>query len=484
MTTTALPAFAQELTPAQALALIEQAAVSMNVDFKLRNQRVEGDAIVADGFKYTADEEVGLFTFTGGPIALRPSADDYDVEIDWPEQSSIRIDSREGELESLTFGVEMLGTDYRFRIADGAQRDADGVPELIDYTFDVESFAMTLLEFEEAVGEDPVDFDLNVLLSELGSVGTWAADGDQSMSGSIGSMVTEFFVDAVDGRSRSSSRSEGLSFALDTAGPLIRGETETIGPDDVLRFSFSSSGSQGSAEFGGPDGNFSYQTSSGGTAFAVGVGDGRFDFEAGASALNADIAFDMLPVPGAAFAVEEMSLDISGPILPSDEAQAASLSLGLERLTVSDTLWGLFDPQAVLPRDPATLIAEISAEIDLQEDLGGMMEMDQPPFMPRSIQIERLEADAVGAALMASGAFDFIVDGFEPIPVGKATVEVSGINQLMENLTQIGVITSSDLLPVRMMLGVFMQPNGDDSYFTEIEAAADGLISANGVPFQ
>ena len=118
----------------------------------------------------------------------------------------------------------------------------------------------------------------------------------------------------------------------------------------------------------------------------------------------------------------------------------------------------MFDPAGTLARDPANIDFALTAMVDVNEQLGSEMAFDQSPIVPKSVEIERLDVDAVGAALAAQGAFDFIMEGFQPVPVGQATVEVSGINQLMTALTEIGVLTSGDLLPVRMMLGVFMQP--------------------------
>ena len=48
-------------------------------------------------------------------------------------------------------------------------------------------------------------------------------------------------------------------------------------------------------------------------------------------------------------------LNFEFPVQQSDEVQPFGLGFNLTDFTMSDVLWGIFDPAGALPRDPATI---------------------------------------------------------------------------------------------------------------------------------
>ena len=60
------------------------------------------------------------------------------------------------------------------------------------------------------------------------------------------------------------------------------------------------------------------------------------------------------------YAAESGSFDLQFPVLKSDTAQPFKLAYSLAGLTMGDEIWALFDPEAKLPRDPASLDIDVA----------------------------------------------------------------------------------------------------------------------------
>ena len=57
------------------------------------------------------------------------------------------------------------------------------------------------------------------------------------------------------------------------------------------------------------------------------------------------------------------------PVAVSEEPQDAALALRFLGLTISDQIWGMFDPAGVLPRDPATLVIDVAGKANWLVDV-------------------------------------------------------------------------------------------------------------------
>jgi hypothetical protein len=71
-----------------------------------------------------------------------------------------------------------------------------------------------------------------------------------------------------------------------------------------------------------------------------------------------------------------------------------------------------------------------------------------------------------------------------PRPDGKVTVNIKGVNQLVDNLIALGILTDDDAMGFRMGLGMFARPGaGPDELVSEVEFK-DGGLFANGMQLQ
>ncbi len=185
-----------------------------------------------------------------------------------------------------------------------------------------------------------------------------------------------------------------------------------------------------------------------------------------------------------------------GAVFPTAKDTRSPVEYGfyLRDLKLNDGLWSLFDAAGVFPRDPITLELKLTGDAELGFDLlttdpEDWEELENPGKI-YGLNLDTLLVQAVGAKLTGSGAFTFdnddleTLDGF-PRPMGSALFNLVGANALLDKLPQTGLIKAEDLLPVRMMMGMFTQPgDGEDSLKTEVEVNEQFHVLVNGVRMQ
>lgn len=197
-----------------------------------------------------------------------------------------------------------------------------------------------------------------------------------------------------------------------------------------------------------------------------------------------------IPVPASKITLDEAALRFEMPIAASDEPQDFTFLLSYRGFAIPDTIWGLFDPKAVLPRDPATVVVDLSGEarwlIDIMSPEAAAM--SAPPGELTALTLNGLEFSAAGASFTGSGGFTFdntdlaTFDGM-PRPEGDLNLKMVGANGLMDNLIQMGILPQEEAMGFRMMIGMFARPgDGEDELVSEIQVDGEGKILANGQP--
>lgn len=182
--------------------------------------------------------------------------------------------------------------------------------------------------------------------------------------------------------------------------------------------------------------------------------------------------------------------DMQLPLGQGSGQQDARLAFNLTDLVLSDTIWSLFDPAAVLPRDPATIAIGLDAKVtpffDLldPEQQQAMMMADLPGEL-NSLTLAMLNLSVAGAQVTGEGAFSFDNSDLEtfnglPRPEGAVTFAINGVNGLIDKLIQMGLIPAEDAMMPRMMMGMFTTPVGDDMLTSVVEVNSDGHVLANG----
>lgn len=202
-------------------------------------------------------------------------------------------------------------------------------------------------------------------------------------------------------------------------------------------------------------------------------------------AAGAEIPFDL------SAKMAQLGMDYKMPVTASEAPQDFTVAFNLGDLTVGEELWSLFDPAAVLPRDPATIDVNLTGQTTVFQDFlnfAKMMELsnDEVPLELNALTIKNFLISAAGASLSGTGDFAFNNDDLTsfdgmPAPSGSAELQISGANGLIDKLIQMGLIAESDAMGARMMMGMLAVPgDGDDTLKSKLEITEDGQVLANG----
>lgn len=110
-----------------------------------------------------------------------------------------------------------------------------------------------------------------------------------------------------------------------------------------------------------------------------------------------------MPFPLAA-EMDEMRLGLEMPVSASETPVDAQAELTLAGFTASDEVWSLFDPAGILPRDPATVMLDLSAKVTPSVDLLDPAQIealagDTPPGELNALTLNTLTIAAAGAQI-------------------------------------------------------------------------------------
>lgn len=223
-------------------------------------------------------------------------------------------------------------------------------------------------------------------------------------------------------------------------------------------------------------------------AFALGP-DGM-KYQGALDAVEGAFTFSDLPMP-ISYSVAETTFDVQMPVLKSDEPAPFKLAYSIGGLTLADGIWDMFDPQKVMPRDPASLDIDITGMLRLAMDLfdpalaqaAEAAGANAPaPLEPTEISLNKIALSAVGASFDSSGELRVPEGGDKTQPVGTLNARLDGVNALIDRLVQLGVVGSDEVAGYRMMLAMFARPapEGGDALVSEFEFREGGEIFANG----
>lgn len=213
--------------------------------------------------------------------------------------------------------------------------------------------------------------------------------------------------------------------------------------------------------------------------------------EAAVESFVIDYLFEKLPFPIKAKVVSANGR-FNIPLLQAAEDQEFDYALSLNAVTLGDEIWNQFDPDGKLPRTPADITIDLTGKAKLFVDLLDFNAMTK--VIDEGIKFGELSALTInnfdmavaGSSLISSGAFTFDNTDFDtfdgiPAPSGTATMHFAGVNAVIDNLIDIGLLGSEEALGLRMGLGMFTVLGDDkDTLVSEIKITPEGQVSANG----
>nr|WP_162623893.1 DUF2125 domain-containing protein [Paracoccus saliphilus] len=482
-----------DVTPAQVWENLRQSYEDMGYRVQVGEEQVSGDTLTLNNITLrSASADAADATFTLPGLVLQQQGGDVRSVVESPMTVQMRDTDPDGE--EVGFALTIT--------APGNEIISSGSPEAMEHRYTMPTLTMEGRALD-AVNETPVKVTVTDIQGRQTS--SQAADGSSQQSTQATAAAADLSITA-EGPSEVEGASEATdSFAatLSIKDLAISGTSSAPGgdvdfasqPEAALAAGFAA---QGTFTMGALSGSFQSSTadeeglaqdSEGSFAadkasVAVAISDDGLTYEASAADVETQITSSEMPFP-LAYAVEENSFRLAFPTVASQEEQPFAFSYTLKGLTLDDAIWQSFDPEGALSRDPANLTLDLEgmavlAQSFLNPDFAEGEETPQMPMSPRSLTINDLSLNALGANAELDGQLTFGDDPSQP--VGTITGTFSGINGLMDNLVAMGIVPQEQLMGARMMLAMFARPveGQPDQLQTELKFVEGGSIYANG----
>lgn len=433
----------------------------------------------------TLEDEAGEVAIALGTVTLTQRGDVVDVTFE--ERIPIRFDLAVEEGDRAT-GV----VDYTH---EGLEMEVGGSALAPLYSYSADTLGLSLAELRAGgrpLGRDRIRADLTLSdvsgssASEIGSV------RDMTQSLRAASLDYDIYAEGDDGAvAQVAGGMAGLEVSAESDLPLAVSRALGAAPllPGTALFDLRHDG--GELTFNATDDgeSFAYAAASEGGRLGIDLDGARLGYDTRAEGVTIQMLSSDLPVP-LALAAEGTGFALSGPVRPTEEAQPFDMSFALEGFEMADVLWNLFDPGAVLPRDPATLEVALSGAMRQLFDLfdegqAEALEEAETPAEIETLSLDRLFLEAAGVLLTGTGGFTFdnadleTFDGI-PAPDGRIALELTGANQLIDRLVEMGVIPADQAMGARMMMSMFARPAGDDVLTSTLEVRPNGQVLANG----
>ena len=371
---------------------------------------------------------------------------------------------------------------------------ASGTPDAIAYDYAADTLSLVLGEIVSPPpedGEEAQEFDLT------GEMTLTAVSGQTTGEEGAGSFAADLLSLDVSG---SEAETPG-SFALTASAENVTSDSTGgvgifAGPEAMVALLESDETLTSSLGYG----PFTYEITvedpesgdmriTGGadrSGVTATLGDGGIDYTGGTEGGRFALSGSAIPLPEVTAEMERSEWAFRMPLAETEAAQPFGLTLGFDGLTIGEGVWSMFDPAGQLSRDPASLKLALSGlgrwDVNIFAPDADAQITGGTPGEVESLSIDEIALDLLGVVLDGSGAFTFATgaDGV-PVPEGSISLTLTGAEDLIDTLVQMGVVPEDQATGARMMLGLFATPGDEpDTLTSDIEFGADGSITANG----
>ncbi|WP_416915060.1 MAG: DUF2125 domain-containing protein [Roseicyclus sp.] len=356
----------------------------------------------------------------------------------------------------------------RITIEDGPITGGNGAPPTIDMMIGIDSMTATY----EIDGSNPENIAY-VTDTQIGGVA--GALDILPPPGEEGSLKLVFSL----GATTASGAGRLGNLAALAAAP------DTIPTDFAINGDFTYADASMDLTFAHPRDAFQVFASNAGGSMSATVSDSLVDYRITATGSATHFASPELPVP-VDFSVGSAEIAFSLPLAAAAAPQPMSARLAYRDVTVGPQVWAMADPAGSFPRDPITVIADLTGSLQILTDLMAVdpTDMGAPPAELRDVTLNELQLSVGGASLTGTGSATF-APGPIPMPVGSVNLQLAGGNALMDRLQASGLVPIEQIAMARGLLGAFTRPGATpDTLETTIQFTEGGGISANGVPLQ
>ncbi|AXI44887.1 DUF2125 domain-containing protein [Sulfitobacter sp. SK012] len=459
------------------------------------DEAASGGQLIVNDIRINAGmgDDAGTMTLSLGSMTFTENGDGS-VNIIMPDMMPMTVDIVSPDVQhpvSLAFNYTQSGQNMV----------ASGTLENLTYDYSADSFGLALVELK-ADGKVYGEGNAKIMVSVADIVSTTVTSGgdlrDYQQSITTGPVSYEFFVKPPEepNSARIKGQTAGVSFAGQSTIP--RG---LVDASDVKALLDSGFAFDGNFEFGAgataivvedpANGGGTIDAKAGGGNFSAKMDNTGIIYAGDKQSIEMNATFASFPFPITA-SIASNGFRMQMPLAKSDTPQDFAMAFNLTEFEMSDILWGLFDPSGQLPRDPATLVLDMSGKAKLLFDLLDQKAAEQmaaagaQPAEIDALKINSLVLDAVGAKLTGTG--DVTFDNTDkvtfpgiPKPIGAINLSLLGGNGLLDKLVAMGFVPEDQAMGARMMMGLFAVP-GDtpDTLNSTIEFTNEGQVLANG----
>jgi len=440
--------------------------------------------------KLGATEADGVAEVSMGELRFETQGDGT-VAIVLPPRNEIRMDLAPETGEKIEVTVAYDQTDHSMV--------ASGDPAEVTYSYAAQTARMTLdtlLVDGVAIGEDVAK--VAVSMTDIAYETRTGVDTLRTIAQTMAVAGLSYDINFADpegdGTVTLKGAMQGVAFEGDGVLPL-ESDTQDINKmlNDGFAFdgTFTTQSGNYDMSFSGPDGSGTINNTSQGADLRVAMGDDGLIYDVAQRDVTTNVLVTEFPLP-LSFSAAEVGMGLTMPLQKSTDEQGFALAVTLSDFTMSDLIWGLFDPEGQLPRDPATIAVDLSGQAKVLFDFLDPAQaavLEQTGAMPgelNALTLNGLTLDAAGAKLTGTG--DFVFDNSDlvtfdgvPRPEGSLDLSLTGGNGLLDKLVGMGLVPQDQAMGARMMMGLFAVPGvGPDTLNSLIEVNPEGHVLANG----
>lgn len=454
----------------------------------------DGDALVATGVKISSSKDGVIVDANIDEITFTDNGDGT-VEVTMSESYPIALTMPAGEEggtpTNLTISVSQPGM----------LMTASGTPEATNYDFEAPTLTIKLEAIE---GVDAAAVDATVEATMTAVVGKYLVEGAEAAKKVASEFSAQSMALTVVGEDKvagSSMRIVGTfaDLAGKTNGNFLAADMMADLPA-ALKAGFAA---DGTFSYGAMSLDFDVTDAKGPTKL-VATGEGgdmtfaldaaKMNYGVGSKGISLTVSSPDIPFPNLKLGYSEAAFNMLMPVGTSAEPADFALLSKLVGFTISDEVWGMFDPAGNLPHDPATVIVDAKGKVKMTTDLFDQAAMDAlaeaPPGELHALDVTEIKASIAGAELTGAGAFTFDNSDMTtfagmPAPNGKLDLKLVGGNGLLDKLVAMGMLTDEDAMGARMMVAMFANAGatGTDELTSTIEVK-DKVLYANGQRLQ
>lgn len=452
--------------------------------------------LVEEGITVILDERVE----GAGTVELRGVVLSEDtVRVTVP--SILFVETGDGRVEVIThpevvIEVETPGADFERVIGTiaftGARTIVSGDDSQRIFAYEAESMVVSVDGFDGIDEEVPFDFVLDIggMTGQTTVLGmsTERPTFSVSFEATTVTSMMELITPESD-HIRASSVGSDLRFSGTVTVPPD-GETDDM-LRDGLRVGLQLEAGPGQSFFrlDSPFEAYESRSSSQGGRLAFSMSADGMSGEAISRGLDVFVDAGEMGMPPVALQVSEFAVGFVVPLLESATASPFGVGLRLVNLQPDAGLFAMFDPEGVIPRDPATLAFGVAGTgrwlVNIFDD-AALMASDEPAEIEQ-LEVTELRIALGGAEINVMGRLSIdntnrgFLGGF-PTPMGTIEARATGVPELLGMLVETGLLPPQE---VEMILGsmmMFAVPDDSGGFNATLEVTEGGEILLNGMP--